>query len=272
MRATIPRFLAALLSFFFLAPAVLHADSTVGLPARIDELVLPGTELEVKPLDDRKVPIVLRIVRVSPHGTAFRYDLEYYGLEAGTFDLKDHLRRKDRSLVADLPAIPVTVRSVLPPGQVKPHDLESRRSPWLGGYRILLMAAATVWAIGFVALLFWGRRKLAASHIAARPVTLADHLLPLIEGARAGRLSPASLAELERTLIAYWTRRLHLEGRKPAEALEAMRGHAEAGPLLGQLEAWLHRPGPSGDVDVAALLEPYRTIPAEDLEGAASRP
>ena len=126
--------------------------------------------------------------------------------------------------------------------------------------------------MGLIALVFYGRHKHAVSHIAARPVTLADHLRPLIEGARAGRLSPARLAELERTLIAYWARRLHLEGRKPAEALEAMRGHPEAGPLLGQLETWLHRPGPSGEVDVAALLEPYRTIPAEDLEGAASRP
>ena len=253
----------------FASVGALQADSTVGLPARINELVLPGTELEVKPLDDRRLPIVLRIVRVSPHGTAFRYDLEYYGLEPGTFALEDYLRRKDRSSARDLPAIPVTIRSVLPPGQPKPHDLEFKRSPWLGGYWILLIIGAIVWAVGLVAFLFLGRRKHAASRIAARPVTLADHLRPLIEGARAGLLSPARLAELERTLIAYWTRRLHLQDRKPAEAIQAMRGHPQAGPLLGQLEAWLHRPGPSGQIDVAGLLEPYQGIPSDDLEVAS---
>src|SRR5262245_22427723 len=66
--------------------------STVGMPARIDQIVLPGTELEVKPLEGRRAPVVLRIVSVAPHGTAFRYDLEYYGLEKGTFDLKNELR------------------------------------------------------------------------------------------------------------------------------------------------------------------------------------
>ena len=167
----------------------LRAETTVGRPARINELVLPGTELEVKPLDDRRVPIVLRIVRVSPHGTAFRYDLEYYGLEPGAFDLKDHLRRKDRSSALDLPAIPVTIRSVLPPGQPRPHELEFKRTPWLGGYRTLLIIGAVVWVVGLVALLLLGRRKHAASRIAARPVTLADHLRPLIEGARAAMVT-----------------------------------------------------------------------------------
>ena len=247
----------------------LRAETTVGRPARINELVLPGTELEVKPLDDRRVPIVLRIVRVSPHGTAFRYDLEYYGLEPGAFDLKDHLRRKDRSSALDLPAIPVTIRSVLPPGQPRPHELEFKRTPWLGGYRTLLIIGAVVWVVGLVALLLLGRRKHAASRIAARPVTLADHLRPLIEGARAGRLSPARLAELERTLIAYWTRKLRLQDRKPTEALGAMRGHPQAGPLLGQLEVWLHRPNHTGEVDVARLLEPYQGIPSDDLEVAS---
>ena len=261
-----------LLGLFFAYGGVLRAESTVGLPARIADLVLPGSELEVKPLEDRRVPIVLRIVRVSPHGTAFRYELEYYGLEPGAFDLKEYLRRKDRSSAADLPAIPVTIRSVLPPGQVRPHDLESRPSPWLGGYRLFRMALATVWVVGLLALLFLGRRKHAAAQVAARPVTLADHLRPLIEGARAGQLSPAGLAELERTLIAYWTRRLHLQQSKPAEALKVLRGHPEAGPLLGHLEAWLHRPNPSAKVDVAALLEPYQGIPADTLEGVASQP
>jgi hypothetical protein len=241
-------------------------SSTVGLPARIEGLVLPGPELEVKPLADRRSPVVVRIVRTSPHGTAFRYDLEYHGLEPGKYDLKEYLRRKDGSSAADLPAIAVEIVSVLPPGQVQPNELEPKPPPRLGGYQLTLLVAGVFWVLGLLVILFVGRRKrVAEEQAAARPRTLADHLRPLVEGALAGRLAPTQLAELERTLLIYWERRLHLGTRKPAEAIAELRRHPEAGPLLRQLEAWLHRPGPAAGVDVAALLKPYQDIPADAL-------
>jgi hypothetical protein len=244
--------------------------STVGMPARIDGLVLPGSELEVKPLTERQAPVVVRIVSVAPHGTAFRYDLEYYGLEKGTFDLRDYLRRKDRSSTADLRQ-PLTVKidSVLPPGQVKPHALQPEETPRPGGYVLLLTIAGALWIIGLFVILFAGRRRAKAAQAAARPVTLADRLRPLVEGAMAGKLDAGRLADLERVLIVYWSRRLGLLDRKPADALAELRGHGEAGPLLAQLESWLHRPRPSATIDVAVLLKPYRTVPADDLEVGA---
>lgn len=243
--------------------------STVGRPARIEQYVLPGSALEVKPLSER-TPIVLRIVRVFSHGTAFRYDLEYYGLEAGTFDLKDYLQRKDRSSTAELPSIPVTIQSILPPGRIKPNPLASRLAPRLGGYRLVLFVAGVLWVIGLVLLLLAGRRRQAARAAVVRPLTVAERLRPLVEGAMAGRLPPARLAELERALLAYWERRLHLRQRKPIEALNELRRHPEAGPLLRQLETWLHRPGGGAAVDVAALLAPYQHAPADALEGEAA--
>jgi hypothetical protein len=242
------------------------------MPARIDQIVLPGTELEVKPLEGRRAPVVLRIVNVWPHGKAFRYDLEYYGLEKGTFDLKDELRRKDRSSAAGLPSIPVRIDSVLPPGQVTPHELTSEETPRPGGYRLLLAAGFVLWVLGFVAILVVGRRKVRAARAAARPLTLADRLRPLIEGAVAGRLDAGRLAELERALIIYWSRRLRLADRKPAEVLAVLRRHPEAGPLLEQLEIWLHRPRASATIDVAVLLEPYRAAPPDGLEVEARTP
>jgi len=239
-------------------------SSTVGLPARIDQLVLPGPELEVKPLAAR-TPIVLRIVHVAPHGSAFRYDLEYCGLEPGTFDLANYLRRKDRSAATDLPPLPVTIKSLLPPGQVKPHELEPQPGPHLGGYRLALIIGGVLWLLGFLAILLVGRPRKKAIHQTARPVTLADRLRPLIEDAVAGKVEASRLAELERTLIVYWERRLQLSDRKPAEVLAVLRLHAEAGPLLRQLEVWLHRPG-AATIDVASLLAPYRDLPADGLD------
>ncbi len=100
-----------LLLIALLAAPAAHADdappaskSTVGMPARIEQRVLPGSELEVRPIDDRRAPIVLRILGVYPHGTAFRYDFVYYGLDPGTYDLKDLLAAQRRLIDSRLAA------------------------------------------------------------------------------------------------------------------------------------------------------------------------
>ncbi|CAN5917066.1 hypothetical protein BH23PLA1_BH23PLA1_36970 [soil metagenome] len=241
---------------------------SVGVPARINQLVLPGTELEAMPLEDRALPIVLRIAEVFPHGDAFRYDLIYYGLEPGAFDLRDYLLRKDGSSTADLPPIPVTVHSILPPGQIEPNRLEPEGSPFLGGYRAFLIALGVVWTLGVLVFLWKGQQKQIQARAieAAKPMTLADRLRPLVEQALAGALDKGKQAELERLLIGYWRRRLGLEATEPAEMIAILRRHEEAGPLLLSLEDWLHRPNPRQDVDIPRLLDPYRNLPADALQ------
>jgi hypothetical protein len=104
---------------------------------------------------------------------------------------------------------------------------------------------------------------------------MADRLRPLVEAAMAGRIGVAQKAELERLLIGYWRRRLGLERAEPSRVMAVLREHDEAGPLLRRLEDWLHRPPgeAAGPADVAALLEPYRSIPAEDPgEGGMATP
>ncbi|QDV37508.1 hypothetical protein [Tautonia plasticadhaerens] len=245
---------------------------SVGMPERI-EVILPGPELEAVPRDDRETPIVLRVVRVDPHGSRRRYELEFLGLEPGEYDLTDYLRRKDRSSTADLAPIPVSIRSVLPPGQVEPNAPSRRPTPRPWGYRALVLAVAILWLAGLAYLLFGGRRRrVSASPVAVRPRTLAERLRPLVEGASRGDLDPAGRAELERLLIGYWRRRAGLEGIDPARAVAILREHDEAGPVFRSLEDWLHRPpGPSQEnIDIIELLKPYRDLPADTLEPVGS--
>jgi hypothetical protein len=260
------------LPFFFLlcfVPSSLAGEGspTVGMPARRTE-VLPGPELEAKP-PDREAPLVLRIVRAEPAEDGFRYELEYTGLVPGRFDLRDYLRRKDRTRAMGLPPVRVSVQSVLPPGKAIPNALDPPATPRTGGYRLALLATAALWGVGLLAILRAGRRRRRAAAAAAGPRTLADHLRPLVEDALAGRAAPTRLAELERSLITYWSRKLGLGQERPTEALAELRRHAEAGPLLVQLESWLHRPAPPGKIDVAALLDPYRRLPADALQTEA---
>jgi hypothetical protein len=242
------------------------------MPARIEQLVLPGTELEAKPIEDRRTPVILRIVNSYPHGSAFRYDIVYYGLEPGEFDLKDSVRRKDGSPITNLPSISIKIEPVLPPGQIEPHRLSLAPSPFLGGYRLLLIAGGLIWAAGLAAILLAGRRKRGqAVNNAIKPLTLADRLRPLVAKALAGTLNQGQHAELERLLIGYWRKRLKLEQCAPAEFIPLLRNHEEAGPLLRSLEDWLHRPaGTAEPVDLSALLEPYQTVAAGSLEEVPS--
>lgn len=236
------------------------------MPAQIDQLVLPGSELQVKPLEDRHAPFVLRIKEAFPHGSAFRYDLVYYALEPGEYDLRNYLRRKDGTALGDLPPITVNVNPVLPPGQVEPSALELAQSPSLGGYRLLLAIGGSLWCAGLAAILLLGRRRrIEAEGEATRPVTLADRLKPLVDAALTGTLSEGQHAELERLLIGYWRKRLALEQASPAEAMTTMRNHPEAGPLLRNLEEWLHRPGDKAQaVDLGSLLRPYQDLAVEN--------
>jgi hypothetical protein len=243
------------------AGAQSQRTSTVGMPVRIEQLVLPGSRLQAKPLDDRRLPIVVRVVDVFPHGSDYRYDLEYYGLDAGDFDLRDYLQREDGSPVDNLPPLPVSIQSLLPEGQVLPHPPASNRLPRLGGYRWAMVIGGALWTLGLTALLLAGRRRrrLALSR-QTRPATLAERLEPMVRSAMAGSLSNEQRAELERLLLAFWRRRLDLERCKAAEAMARLRQHPEAGQLLRQLESWLHRPAPPVEVDLAALLAPYRQL------------
>ena len=244
-------------------------ESAVGMPARVRELVLPGSELDVVKLDARS-PLVLRRVAVYPHGTDHRYTFEYYGLEAGEFDLRDFLRRVDGSSMDGLPPIPVSVRSVLPADQTRPHVLQEGRVPFVGGYFWIQVLAGVLWLTGLLAILFLGRKqKSAAAHDEIeRCPTLADRLRPLVEAAVTGELSRERAAELELALVAFWRRRLQLDDINPNEALKVLHNHPEAGALLRALEDWLHRPEPTEDVNVEALLQPYRDLPPEEEEAA----
>jgi hypothetical protein len=249
-----------------------RSTSTVGMPAKIEQLVLPGPELEVKPLEDRRAPVVVRITGVYPHGTAFRYDLVYYALEPGNYDLKNFLRRKDGAALGDVPAIPVRVDPVLPPGQIEPNALALARSPSLGGYRLLLAFGGSLWCAGLAAILLLGRHKKSQAEAqASRPITLADRLRPLVDAALAGTLSEGQHAELERFLIGYWRKRLKLDHVSPAEAIRLMRQHEEAGALLRNLEEWLHKPGARAEAaEIAALLRPYQELKPEDSDDEAA--
>ena len=257
-----PRLLRFVIVLNALAAAAIDAaepipSTSVGMTERLQSVVLPGSELEPIPLTDSRQPIVVRLIEVYPHGTAFRYELEYYGLEPGEFDLTDYLRRKDGSSTTDLSPLLVSIKSVLPPGQVEPNSLQPAPPQRLGGYLLALVLGCLAWLVVLAAILFVGRRKSSPVYVSTlRGETLADRLRPLVQKAQLNELASGQKAELERLLLAYWRKRLALGNLPPVAAIAQLRQHEEAGPLLQQLERWLHQPGENAAVDLATLLAP----------------
>lgn len=261
--------MSALVLATLLAAAADGPKIRVGIPAKIENLVLAGSELEVKPLDDRRAKVVVRITSAEKHGSAHRYDLNYYALEPGTYNLIDFLQRKDGTPIGELAPIPIVAESGLPPGQVLPSEQAPKPVASMGGYKWWLIVAGVVWLLVMLAILFVGRKKpMYAEVLAGRRMSLADRLRPLVERGLDGRLSSEERADLERSLIGFWTRRLQLERVRPADRFGTLRSDPNAGPLLEQLEAWLHKPGPQDSVDLVALLRPYKDMPADALDEA----
>ncbi len=238
---------------------------TVGMPNSWNGLVLPGTGLEAMPINDRRAPVVVRIVSSSPHGTARRYDLSWYGLEPGEYDLRTWLRRQDGSSTADLPPLPVKVVTSLSDPHALPHVLSPQKVTGFGNYRIWGVLVLAGWTLGLLAIIRAGRQRasLTAAHTADDPATLADRLRPLVQRGIEGTITPVECAILERCLFQHWTDRLGLQEKTPAECFRQLREHPEASTLVRQLEVWLHQPHggdakqPQAGIDVETLLRPY---------------
>jgi hypothetical protein len=227
------------------------------------EVILPGTALEAKPFE-HKARLIVRVAETRPRGDSIWYDLRYVGLVPGTYDLRGYVHRLDSSTTNNLPPIPVSVAPLLP----ESHNgllVEPAASPFgrLGGYTMLMIVAAVVWALLFLPLVWRHRRKLAPAVAPLPEPTLADRLSPLVEQAAAGTLSGDGQAQLERMLLNYWRDRLNLGALDMVQAIGKLRDHPEAGELLRALESWLHRPKGTVTVDVRTILAPYRSIAAE---------
>ncbi len=251
------------------APApVQSSTTTVGYPAEYLQIVLPAPEVVPLPPGDRSQPIIVRIDRTWPHGSDFRYDMTVTGLEPGEYNVADFLVAIDGGPHPGLPVIDLSVRSLLEPGQVQPHQLIQYRMGRIGWYVPVLVAAGMVWMMGLLAILFWRKTRAHRPGRVKTSLTLAERIRPVILRASRGELDGRGMAELERTLTAFWRRRLRLEHLHPEALMKQLREHEEAGPLLAQLELWLHSPSASAPPDLDALLKPYRAWSGQDYERA----
>ena len=240
---------------------------SVGVPGLIEQIVLPGSLLTHEKVNPSEADLVVRVIRSFPHGDSFRYDISYYGMESGEYDLSHYLIREDGSTTDDLPAIPVNVKSIIKSGQIKPNDLDIGMFGRVGGYFRMVVLGAFIWVAVLLAMIFLAReKKEAAVEQISKKLSLADRLRPSIEAAISGNLPGEKHAELERMLFAFWQKRLKLTETEPSAAINQIRNNEESGPLIKQVEQWLHSPAQDSNVDIAELLKPYQNISGTELD------
>ena len=242
-------------------------NPSVGVPGLVEQIVLPGSLLTHEKVDPSEADLVVRVIRSFPHGDSFRYDISYYGMESGEYDLSKYLVREDGSTTDDLPAIPVQVKSIIKSGQIKPNDLDIGMFGRVGGYFRMVVLDAFIWVAVLLAMIFLAReKKEAAVEQVSKKLSLADRLRPSIEAAISGNLPAEKHAELERMLFAFWQKRLKLTETEPSAAINQIRNNEESGPLIKQVEQWLHSPAQDSNVDIAELLKPYQNISGTELD------
>ena len=254
---------------FFLSGVVAQEESgegganptqtTVGIPVEILGVVVPGDLLQAKGVREDS-PALLRVIEVYPHGTDYRYDLEFRALEPGRFNVVDYLETAAASKPDIQEPIWVDVLPLLSSDQLQPHALQASETPALGGYRLLTRIAIAVWAVVLLELLrrnFMPKRLPQVATSQAR--TLYDELKSLIDQIlKSNDSRQAEWARLESLLLAYWREKLELQGMDAHEALRLLHEHPEAGRVLRQVEDWLHRPDPPQSISWDELLGPYR--------------
>ncbi len=235
--------------------------TTVGFPKLIFQHKITGPKVVAKPIADRDQAVIVRIVETYPHGSDFRYDIEYKGLEPGKFDIANYLQREEGT-TEPIPPIEVEVFPMLAAEEVLPYNLPHVKSRYLSYYLPLMLVIGAAWLAGLLIILFYGLGKKQSPSGEKKQLTVADRLRPLIDAAVAGELTSQQQAELERVLSGFWSKKLRLNHLSADELRQQLRQHEEASRMLNQIDSWLHRPAsdPLNTVDVNELLKPYQTI------------
>lgn len=212
---------------------------TIGVEGRI-EIAIRGPRLFAAPFTPGDA-LSVRIADATPTSKGFRYDLRYMAFGPGKYDLREYLSLAGNVRPENLPEVAIVVDSILPkdhPGELfstaaSAIDLHSH-------YNLLMGLLWSLWGLLLIPILFFGRPHRTAPVAPPYNPTTAERLRLLLERAADGTLSPEQQADLERLLMAFWSKRLNLSSERLVELIPHLRQHPDAGRQIGLVEKWLH--------------------------------
>jgi hypothetical protein len=253
--------ISAILCLACVVQDVSQMSTVRGITGRV-RIVTDLGPVHGRPDLDLDSPLLVRIAGVESLGNGrTAYEVEFIGVNAGIFDLRDVLVLGENSSAQALDPIPVEIISRI--GGDAPTDVFLASSPPRtipGGYWQALLVFGIAWIL--IPLFVLARRmyKSEPEPEAVPPTpTLRERLQPLVDAAAQRRLSISEQGQLELMLYAHWHEQLGLEQDRPS-AIAHLRQHVVAGRLLRAVESWLHAPerNPPSREEIESLLDPYR--------------
>lgn len=241
-----------------------NAASARGLSGAIE---VPAGSPRLAPLP-HQVPDAPMAVRVNdlPGGGQ---RIEYIGVVAGTYDLREYLVREDGKNVLDLPPLVVKVESRLAADHGEDVlGLAQTNFALHAYYSRILMGLGAAWLL--VPTIAIVRRMLRAKpqvqqQTATPALTLAERLVALMDECGDRPMSLPQRARLELLLLHYWSDRVGTAPTTPRELVEAMarvRTDARTRPIVMAIETWLHgkdADSPKARDEAAAKLRQFRS-------------
>lgn len=249
------------LIFTLLTPLLLAQTSApLGLPTTLTDIYIPGTEVEPIPRTDNKPSLVIRILEIKPAQDGFRYDLQIYGLDPGYHRISKYLRYKNTQQPVTKLKNTLEITTQLPLETLpKPQPLEQNTPPEQSHYRALLITAAILWTILFLAIIFYKKRKAATQQAVQEPTTQ-EKLQTLLLATAHGDLTTDEQAQLERLIIGHYKTQIpEIQNLPPTQALQKLKTHPQTSHLIQKIEQWLHHPNPKiTQAEIQPLLNPFQ--------------
>lgn len=238
------------------------ASRVLNVPLGVEQAAIvtySGSPIKV-PAYQWGVAVSVRIAKVTPSGEASIYDVRYIVNRAGTFDLKDYLSGEDGASLAGLPSFKFQGDPKLSK-QLEARIQETEQMSVDVGvhYHATLAALAVAWILCLLPLIFAGRTRKQAPEVAVLPQeTFTQFLQGCVLEIEAGTLDTEGMAKLEMQLLEHWRGQLALDRAPMTGLLWAIDRDPAAGPVLRQLQDWLHNPSSkTSPLSVATALKPY---------------
>jgi len=238
---------------------VAEHSSPLGLPITLTDVYISGSEVEPIPRTDNKASLVIRILEIKPAENGHRYDLHIYGLDHGSHHLSKYLQYKDDlSPVTDLDTtLTITTKhpiETLP----EPQDLEQISPPEQSHYKNIVTVVAVIWTLILLFILFYKKRKPQTQEQVPEPTTQ-EKLQQLLLASAHGDLTTEQQAQLELLVIGHYKKQIpKIQDLPPTQALQELKAHPEASPLILKVEQWLHHPNPKvTQSEIQPLLKPF---------------
>lgn len=247
-----------------------------GLAAHVD--VQYSARLRAKSELSPSSPILVRV----EHPADGPQRIEFIGVVAGDFDLRNYLEREDGKPLDDLAKIGIQVVSNLPADHgADLYDSGDGGVSWRAHYRLFLWAAAGVW---FLVPLAWlavrAIRRPAATPAAAaapEPPSVERQILDMLDKGKTRPLSVDEQGRLELLLLRHLGQAV-TPGKSVelAEMVAILRDEPGSRDVVIAMERWLHSRdgGESARKSAAAALEGLRSrtleqsaTPAQEVAG-----